>query len=104
MGLPLALATAGFTPRALDLVPTLVEVARLIALEEERPGRMASPLVRREPVGGVAAIAPGKAPLLKAIVTTVPAPLMGCTVVYKPAPETPLEPTSSSRRSTRPAS
>src|SRR3954453_16791604 len=101
MGLPLALATAGFTPRALDLVPTLVEVARLIALEEERPGRLASALVRREPVGGIRPVAPWTAPILNALGNPLPAPLMGFTVVDKPAPETPLEHTSSSRRFTR---
>ena len=47
--------------------------------------------VVREPVGVVAAIAPWNAPLTIMINKIAPALLAGCTVVMKPAPETPLE-------------
>lgn len=47
--------------------------------------------VVREPVGVVVAIAPWNAPLAIMINKLVPALLTGCTVIMKPAPETPLD-------------
>ena len=43
-----------------------------------------------EPVGVVAAIVPWNAPIALSVTKMVPAMLAGCTVVLKPAPETPL--------------
>jgi aldehyde dehydrogenase (NAD+) len=48
-------------------------------------------LVRREPVGVVAAIVPWNAPQDLALSKVIPALLAGCPVVLKPAPETPLD-------------
>ena len=90
MGLPLTLSNV-FTARALGVIPTFVDVARTVAFEERRPGSLADALVVREPVGVVAGIAPWNAPVLNAIVKLAGPLLMGCTVVYKPAPETPLD-------------
>lgn len=50
-----------------------------------------SALVRREPVGVVAAIAPWNNPFGIMAGKIAPALLAGCTVVMKPAPETPIE-------------
>jgi aldehyde dehydrogenase (NAD+) len=47
--------------------------------------------VRREPVGVVAAIVPWNVPALLTMSKLAPALLAGCTVVLKPAPETPLD-------------
>ncbi|MEM9878714.1 MAG: aldehyde dehydrogenase family protein, partial [Pseudomonadota bacterium] len=47
--------------------------------------------ILREPVGVVAAIAPWNAPLATLLNKIAPALLAGCTVIMKPAPETPLE-------------
>ncbi|MFB7498541.1 aldehyde dehydrogenase [Streptomyces sp. NPDC056161] len=47
-------------------------------------------LLRREPVGVVAAVIPWNAPHQSALVKLIPALLAGCTVVLKAAPETPL--------------
>ncbi len=44
-----------------------------------------------EPAGVVAAIAPWNGPLFLMLVKIAPALLAGCTVILKPAPETPLE-------------
>ena len=44
-----------------------------------------------EPAGVVAAIAPWNGPLFLMLVKVAPALLAGCTVILKPAPETPLE-------------
>jgi betaine-aldehyde dehydrogenase len=90
MGVPLALSQV-FTARALGVIPSFVEVARGLALEEERPGALADALIVREPVGVAAGIAPWNAPVLNAVVKLTAPLLMGCTVVYKPAAETPLD-------------
>ena len=52
---------------------------------------MGDTIVRREPVGVVAAIVPWNTPQITALTKLVPALLAGCTVVLKPAPETPLD-------------
>ncbi|MEV4604369.1 aldehyde dehydrogenase [Amycolatopsis sp. NPDC049253] len=48
-------------------------------------------LVRREPVGVVAAVIPWNAPQQSALVKMVPALLVGCTVILKASPETGLD-------------
>ena len=45
----------------------------------------------REPVGVVAAIAPWNAPLLTVANKVAPALIAGCTVILKPAPQTPID-------------
>jgi betaine-aldehyde dehydrogenase len=52
---------------------------------------MGPSLVRKEPVGVVAAIVPWNVPLFTAMLKIAPALAAGCTVVLKPAPETPLD-------------
>jgi len=47
-------------------------------------------IFRREPVGVVGQIAPWNYPLMMAVWTLGPALAAGCTVVFKPAPATPL--------------
>ena len=48
-------------------------------------------LVTKEPIGVVAAITPWNVPLFLACAKLAPALLSGSTVVFKPAPETPLD-------------
>jgi hypothetical protein len=48
-------------------------------------------IIAREPVGVVAVIVPWNAPLTILINKLIPALLAGCTVIMKPAPETPVE-------------
>jgi acyl-CoA reductase-like NAD-dependent aldehyde dehydrogenase len=67
--------------------------ARLIRghpFEEARPHANVSVQIRRVPVGVVAAIAPWNIPILGALSKIAPALAAGCTVVFKPSPETPL--------------
>jgi aldehyde dehydrogenase (NAD+) len=59
--------------------------------EEERAGMLGPVTVRREPVGVVAAIVPWNVPQFIIALKLAPALLAGCTVVIKPAPETPLD-------------
>jgi aldehyde dehydrogenase (NAD+) len=66
-------------------------LAREYAFEEERPGMFGPALVRREPLGVVGAIVPWNVPLFAAMLKLGPALAAGCTVVLKPAPETPLD-------------
>ena len=62
-----------------------------VAFEDVRPGMLGRTLVRREPVGVVAAITAWNVPLFLAAAKLAPALLAGCAVVLKPAPETPLD-------------
>ena len=48
-------------------------------------------LVTQEPIGVVAAIVPWNAPIFLAVIKVAAALAAGCTVVLKPAPETPLD-------------
>ena len=57
---------------------------------EQRTGLVADAEIRREPVGVVGAIVPWNVPLFLTIAKLAPAFLAGCTVVLKPAEETPL--------------
>jgi phenylacetaldehyde dehydrogenase len=54
------------------------------------PGTKYQGIVRRQPVGVVGAITPWNFPLMIEIWKVAPALACGCTVVLKPAPETPL--------------
>lgn len=63
-----------------------------LAWEERRPAAGGGQtVVRREPVGVVAAVIPWNAPHQSALAKLVPALLAGCTVVLKPSPETALD-------------
>src|SRR3569833_1036905 len=62
------------------------------SFEELRPGLLGgTTLVRREPVGVVAAIVPWNYPQTLAAFKYAPAMASGCTVVIKPSPETVLD-------------
>ncbi|WP_421913730.1 aldehyde dehydrogenase [Mycobacterium marseillense] len=68
--------------------------ARLIGTmdsEEVRPSLIGHTIVRREPIGVVAAIAAWNVPQLLAAIKLAPALAAGCTAVLKPAPETALD-------------
>ena len=90
-------APIGFAQMALVLAPTMVfnyyaGLAETYPFEEVRQGLLnPEVLVRQEPVGVVAAIAPWNVPTFIAAAKLAPALLAGCTVVYKPAPETPID-------------
>ncbi|MEU8567558.1 aldehyde dehydrogenase [Streptomyces pathocidini] len=59
--------------------------------EESRQGVLGPLLIRREPVGVVAAIVPWNVPQFTAAAKLGPALLAGCSVILKPSPETPLD-------------
>ncbi|MGW0862820.1 aldehyde dehydrogenase [Streptomyces sp. NPDC002611] len=68
-----------------------ITVARNFTYEERRDGALGRILVRREPVGVVAAVAPWNVPQFVAAAKLAPALLTGCTAVLKPSPESPLD-------------
>jgi betaine-aldehyde dehydrogenase len=92
MGAPTSFANLGQVPAPWMQIEAFLTIARDFDWEAERPGALGAPvLVRREPVGVVAAIPPWNVPQFTIISKLVPALLAGCTVVVKPAPETPLD-------------
>ena len=92
MGSPISFSGMGQV-----LAPTMIfnyyaDLATTYAFDEVRAG-MLNPqvLVTKEPVGVVGAIAPWNVPLFIAAAKLAPSLAAGCTVVYKPAPETPFD-------------
>lgn len=78
------------------LAPTMIldyyaGLAATYEFDTVRDGLLGPVLVTREPVGVVAAITPWNVPLFLAAAKLGPALLSGSTVVFKPAPETPLD-------------
>ncbi|MER7764768.1 aldehyde dehydrogenase [Streptomyces sp. NPDC097619] len=68
-----------------------ITVARDFPYEEHRQGALGPILVRREPVGVVAAVIPWNVPQFVAAAKLAPALLTGSTVILKPSPESPLD-------------
>ncbi len=74
------------------MITTLLDLASVHPWEERRPTAMGGQsIVRRLPVGVVAAIVPWNVPQIVLMSKLIPALLAGCTVVAKPAPESPLD-------------
>ncbi|OIJ68262.1 aldehyde dehydrogenase [Streptomyces mangrovisoli] len=67
------------------------QAAAALPMEEQRQGMRSPLVVRREPVGVVAAVVPWNVPQFTAASKLAPALAAGCTVVLKPSPETPLD-------------
>ncbi|WP_060884900.1 aldehyde dehydrogenase [Streptomyces caniscabiei] len=68
-----------------------ITTARDFTYEEQRAGVLGRLLVRREPVGVVAAVVPWNVPQFTAAAKLAPALLAGCPVILKVSPETPLD-------------
>ncbi|MFJ6935831.1 aldehyde dehydrogenase [Streptomyces sp. NPDC101132] len=68
-----------------------ITVARAYPYEEHRAGVLGPILVRREPVGVVAAVIPWNVPQFVAAAKLAPALLTGSCVILKPSPEAPLD-------------
>lgn len=92
MGSPTSFANLAQSPAPWMQIEAFLGIARSFEWEATRPGALgADVVVRREPVGVVAAIPPWNVPQFTTISKVVPALLAGNTVVVKPAPETPLD-------------
>jgi aldehyde dehydrogenase (NAD+) len=91
MGSPITFSQLAQAPQPHLMLTYFAELGKTFTWEDDRPGLFGPVTVRREPVGVVAAIVPWNVPQFT-IMTKLPAALVaGCTVVVKPAPETPLD-------------
>jgi betaine-aldehyde dehydrogenase len=92
MGSPITFSQLAQTPAPWMMLTSFLQVAQQIEWEEQRMGVLGSPvIVRREPVGVVGAIVPWNVPQFVTMSKLAPALIAGCTIVLKPAPETPLD-------------
>ncbi|WP_210085816.1 aldehyde dehydrogenase [Mycobacterium sp. OAE908] len=91
MGSPISYSQFAQAMPGVLIINAGVNLAAGYPWEETRRGDLADTVVRRTPVGVVAAIVPWNMPLLGALTKLVPALLAGCTVVLKPAAETPID-------------
>lgn len=89
VGAPISVSRA-LVPGSLATGRYFVQLGRERLGDELRRGSMTS-AVLHEPVGVVAAIAPWNGSFYLALNKIMPALVAGCTVVFKPAPETPLD-------------
>jgi len=92
MGSPASFSQLAQSPAPWMMLNAFIEVAKGYPWEETRAGVLSPEvIVRREPVGVVAAIVPWNVPQFVSMSKLAPALLTGCTMVLKPAPETPLD-------------
>jgi aldehyde dehydrogenase (NAD+) len=92
MGSPITFSNLGQAPAAWMMLNTFIGIARQFPWEEARTGMLGTDvIVRSEPVGVVAGIVPWNVPQFVTMAKLGPALLTGCTIIIKPAPETPLD-------------
>ncbi|MFI9587413.1 aldehyde dehydrogenase [Streptomyces sp. NPDC052236] len=90
-GSPYSWSVLGQALGAMMVWDAAITVARDFPFEGRRSGVLGPILVRREPVGVVAAVVPWNVPQFTAAAKLGPALLAGCTAVLKPSPESPLD-------------
>lgn len=90
-GSPMLFSVRGQALAAAGAFGVALAAAERFEQETERQGTGGPVLVRRQPVGVVAAITPWNIPQLTIAGKLAPALLAGCAVVLKPSPETPLD-------------
>jgi betaine-aldehyde dehydrogenase len=92
MGSPISFSQLAQSPAPWLILSSFLATAKDFPWEEHRAGALAPDvIVRREPVGVVGAIVPWNVPQFVIMSKLAPALLSGCTIVLKPAPETPLD-------------
>lgn len=91
IGAPISFAQRAQVGLPAMMMSAFCDLAEKYPWEESRPGMYGTDIrIRREPVGVVAAIVPWNMPQFLIVTKLIPALLAGCTVVLKPAPESPL--------------
>ncbi|WP_174266999.1 aldehyde dehydrogenase [Mycolicibacterium sediminis] len=91
LGAPIGFARRAQVALPWSMITAFCDLAETYPWREVRPGRYGSDLhVLREPIGVAAAVVPWNMPQFLIITKLVPALLAGCSVIVKPAPETPL--------------
>jgi len=91
MGSPKSFSRLGQGAGALAQMHLNLATAKEFPWVERRPGLFGDVHLRRAPVGVVGAIVPWNVPQFLIMPKMIPALIAGCTVVVKPAPETPLD-------------
>lgn len=92
IGAPISFAQRAQVGLPQMMMTAFCDLAQDYPWREDRPGRYGSDIhILREPVGVVAAVVPWNMPQFLIATKLVPALLAGCTVVLKPAPESPLD-------------
>jgi aldehyde dehydrogenase (NAD+) len=91
MGSPISFSNHLQAPVPVMLLDYFRKLVATFPFEEDRAGLTGPAQILREPVGVVGQIVPWNAPLILTMVNLAPALIAGCTVVLKPAPETPLD-------------
>jgi betaine-aldehyde dehydrogenase len=92
MGSPITFSNLAQSPAPWMMLNTFLQVAAEYPWEERRQGAIGGEIiVRREPVGVVAAIVPWNVPQFVTMSKLAPALIAGCTIIVKPSPETPLD-------------
>lgn len=76
---------------AVTAVDRSIEQAASFQFIEQHAPENGGNMLAHEPVGVVAAIAPWNAPLASMLTKVGPALVAGCTIIVKPAPQTPIE-------------
>ncbi|GAA2823231.1 aldehyde dehydrogenase family protein [Kribbella solani] len=91
-GMPLAIARQIEAGSAARLLRYYARLIRELPIEETRPGLLVKEtLVRRRPIGVVAAILPWNVPQTLMFAKVAPALAAGCPIIVKPSPETVLD-------------
>ncbi|OSC41593.1 aldehyde dehydrogenase [Mycobacterium decipiens] len=91
MGSPRSFSRLGQAAGAASLIHLTLAAARDFGWTERRHGVLGEVHLRRAPVGVVGAIVPWNVPQFLIMPKLIPALIAGCTVIVKPAPETPLD-------------
>ena len=92
MGSPIWFSELAQSPAPWMQLNSFLQIANAYEWEETRTGMLGQQvIVRREPVGVVGVIPPWNVPQFTIMSKLAPALITGCTLVIKPAPETPLD-------------
>ena len=91
MGSPRSFSRLGQAAGAASMMHLALAAARDFPWAERRQGVLGEVHLRRAPVGVVGAIVPWNVPQFLIMPKLIPALIAGCTVIVKPAPETPLD-------------
>jgi aldehyde dehydrogenase (NAD+) len=91
MGSPRSFSRLGQAAAAVSMIHLTLAAARDFPWEERRRGVFGEVHLHRAPVGVVGAIVPWNVPQFLIMPKLIPALIAGCTVIIKPAPETPLD-------------
>ena len=91
MGSPRSFSRLGQAAAAATIIHLTLAAAREFPWAERRHGVLGEVHLNRAPVGVVGAIVPWNVPQFLIMPKLIPALIAGCTVIVKPAPETPLD-------------